>query len=88
MLATKGLVIADFPGVKEANAAADELIKEFQIQHPRLEGLHPTKLYPDMPMLDAFWFAEFTGILCSTSLKFLTSCKGYPSGFHAKILTF
>ena len=88
MLATKGLVIADFAGVKEAYAAADELIKEFQIQHPRLEGLHPTKLYPDMPMLDAFWFAEFTGILCSTSLKFLTSCKGYPSGFHAKILTF
>ena len=88
MLATKGLVIADFPGVKEAYAAADELIKEFQIQHPRLEGLHPTKLYPDMPMLDAFWFAEFTGILCSTSLKFLTSFKGYPSGFHAKILTF
>ena len=61
-MATKGLTVQDFQTQEEAFKAADDLIKLFQEMYPDLKEKHPDQLFPDMPQLDSFWFAEFKGM--------------------------
>ena len=68
MLASKGLTPEDFEDKQKASEAADVLVKAFQSKHPSVLALHPDKIFPDIPMLDSFWYAEYTGIQGCTSL--------------------
>lgn len=68
MLATKGLTLDDFENTQKASDAADVLVNAFEAKYPSRLPLHPDQIFPDMPLLDSFWYAEYTGIHGCTSL--------------------
>ena len=68
MLATKGLTFDDFENTQKAKEAADVLVNAFKAKYPSKLPLHPDQIFPDMPVLDSFWYAEDTGIQGCTSL--------------------
>ena len=68
VLATKGLTFDDFENTQKAKEAADVSVNAFKEEYPSKLPLHPDQIFPDMPVLDSFWYAEYTGTHGCTSL--------------------
>ena len=62
VLQTKGLTESDFKDTTEAFAAADAVIAQYQTAFPKKREYNPDIIFPQMPQLDQFWFADFKGI--------------------------
>ena len=62
ILATKNLNVSNFASAQEASDAADQLVQLQARLKPELLELFPAKLFPNMPVLDQFYYINEKGI--------------------------